>query len=284
MLIDWFTVGAQAVNFIILVWLLKRFLYKPVLAAVDARETKIAAELADAAANKADAQKERDAFAQKNAAFDQNHAALMEKATSDAVAERQSLLDDAGKAADALAAKRHDALQRESVTLNKAIRHLTQREVFAIARKALSDLASASLDEAMVAQFARQLGTMDKDAREHLGKAIKATTGPLIIRSAFDLPDAQQASVKQALHEAFAVDGPVRFETAPDLVGGIELNTGGQKIAWSIAGYLAAMEQSVDALVTAEAAKTLDAPANGKPGPRAKSATRHAAAHKAAHA
>jgi F-type H+-transporting ATPase subunit b len=38
MLIDWFTVGAQAVNFLILVWLLKRFLYRPVLAAVDARE------------------------------------------------------------------------------------------------------------------------------------------------------------------------------------------------------------------------------------------------------
>ena len=48
MLIDWFTVGAQALNFIILVWLLKRFLYKPILNAVDAREKRIAAELADA--------------------------------------------------------------------------------------------------------------------------------------------------------------------------------------------------------------------------------------------
>jgi F-type H+-transporting ATPase subunit b len=38
MLIDWFTVAAQAINFLILVWLLKRFLYKPVLNAVDARE------------------------------------------------------------------------------------------------------------------------------------------------------------------------------------------------------------------------------------------------------
>jgi len=53
MLIDWFTVGAQALNFIILVWLLKRFLYKPILGAVDAREKRIAAELADAAARKA---------------------------------------------------------------------------------------------------------------------------------------------------------------------------------------------------------------------------------------
>ncbi len=48
MLIDWFTVGAQALNFLILVWLMKRFLYKPILNAIDAREKKIAAELADA--------------------------------------------------------------------------------------------------------------------------------------------------------------------------------------------------------------------------------------------
>ena len=55
MLIDWFTVGAQALNFLILVWLMKRFLYKPVLHAIDEREKRIAAELADAAAQKADA-------------------------------------------------------------------------------------------------------------------------------------------------------------------------------------------------------------------------------------
>ena len=66
MLIDWFTVGAQALNFLILVWLMKRFLYKPILHAIDAREKRITAELADADAKKADAQQERDEFQHKN--------------------------------------------------------------------------------------------------------------------------------------------------------------------------------------------------------------------------
>jgi len=48
MLIDWFTVGAQALNFLILVWLMKHFLYKPILHAIDEREKRVAAELADA--------------------------------------------------------------------------------------------------------------------------------------------------------------------------------------------------------------------------------------------
>jgi F-type H+-transporting ATPase subunit b len=74
MLIDWFTVGAQALNFLILVWLMKRFLYKPVLAAIDAREKRIAAELADAETKKTDAKKERDEFQKKNDEFDQQRA------------------------------------------------------------------------------------------------------------------------------------------------------------------------------------------------------------------
>ena len=70
MLIDWFTVGAQAVNFVILVWLMKRFLYKPILHAIDARENRIAAELAEADAKKAEAQSERDEFQAKNEELD----------------------------------------------------------------------------------------------------------------------------------------------------------------------------------------------------------------------
>jgi len=84
MLIDWFTVGAQTLNFLILVWLLKHFLYKPILDAIDAREKRIVAELADADARKAEALSEREAFLKKNEQFDHNHAAMMSKVTDEA--------------------------------------------------------------------------------------------------------------------------------------------------------------------------------------------------------
>ena len=95
MLIDWFTVGAQALNFLILVWLMRRFLYKPILHAIDEREKRIAAELSNADAKKAEAEKERDEFQNKNTEFDQQRAALLSKATDEAQAERQRLLDEA---------------------------------------------------------------------------------------------------------------------------------------------------------------------------------------------
>src|SRR5476649_2079368 len=102
MLIDWFTVGAQALNFLILVWLLKRFLYRPVRGAIDAREKRIAAELADADARKAEAQRERDDFQGKNKAFDEQRAALLAQARGEAGAERGRLLDGARNEAQAL--------------------------------------------------------------------------------------------------------------------------------------------------------------------------------------
>ncbi|MEO7877391.1 MAG: F0F1 ATP synthase subunit B, partial [Dokdonella sp.] len=95
MLIDWFTVGAQALNFVVLVWLMKHFLYEPIINAIDAREKLIADTLADATAKQADAAKDRDDFQKKSATFDQQRAALMSKATDEAEAERQHLLDQA---------------------------------------------------------------------------------------------------------------------------------------------------------------------------------------------
>jgi F-type H+-transporting ATPase subunit b len=249
MLIDWFTVGAQALNFIILVWLLKRFLYKPILNAVDAREKRIAAELADADEKKAEAQRERDEFQHKNEEFDQQRAALLSKAADEAKAERQRLLDDARRAADVLSAKRQEALRSDANGLNQAIRRRTQQEVFAIARKTLTDLATTSLEERMSEVFTRRLRTMDGEAKESVGQALKTAAEPAFVRSAFDLPAAQRAAIQNALNETFSAEVHVRFETAADLVSGIELTTNGQKIAWSIADYLASMEKNVGELL-----------------------------------
>ena len=92
MLIDWFTVGAQALNFLVLVWVLKHFLYKPILDAIAAREKGIAAKLADADAKTKEAQKQRDDFEGKNKAFDEQRAALLSKATDEAKTEHDRLI------------------------------------------------------------------------------------------------------------------------------------------------------------------------------------------------
>jgi len=249
MLIDWFTVAAQVVNFLILVWLMKRFLYKPILHAIDEREKRIATELANADTKKAEAQKESDDFKHKNEEFDKQRAALLSKATDGAKAERQRLLDEARKDAAALSSKLQEALKDQEHTLHQAIRRRTQQEVFAITRKALTDLATTSLEERLGEVFTRRLREMDAQAKAGLAQSLKTASDPALVRSAFDLPAPQRAAIQNALNETFSAEIHIRFETAPDMISGIELTTNGQKVAWSIAGYLASMEESVDALM-----------------------------------
>jgi F-type H+-transporting ATPase subunit b len=263
--IDWFTVVAQAINFLILVWLLKRFLYKPILHAIDEREKGIAAQLAQAEAKTAEAQQERDDFQQKNEAFDQQRAALVKKAMDDAQAERQRLLDDARKDADLLRAKRQDALRDEQRNLSEEIVRWTQKQVFAVSRKALADLACTSLEERMGAVFVSRLHALSGAAKEQLAAALKASKRPARVRSAFDLPPAQRNAIECAVKETFGAETQIQFETAPELVSGIELSASGQKVAWSIADYLATLQKSAGEILDEDSKPESKPEANSKP-------------------
>ncbi|MEO6354258.1 MAG: F0F1 ATP synthase subunit delta [Burkholderiaceae bacterium] len=253
MLIDWFTVGAQALNFLILAWLLKRFLYKPILDAIDVREDSIASKLAGAEAKEAEAQKERDEFKRKNETFDKQRATLLTQATTEANAERRRLLDEARQAAVALLAKRQDALRSEQQSLNDEIGRRTKEEVFAIARKTLTDLANATLEDQMSAAFARRLQGLGEKEKSDLVKVVRASTAPAVVRSAFELPSQQKTAIQQALDDLCSGEIEVNFETMPDLISGIELIANGQKIAWSIGNYLGALEKSIAELLKEQA-------------------------------
>jgi F-type H+-transporting ATPase subunit b len=246
MLIDWFTVGAQALNFLILVWLMKRFLYQPILDAIDAREKRIAANLADAAAKEAEAKKERDEFQHKNDEFDQQRASLLNEATQAAKTEGQRLLDAARAAADEFSTRRRESVISDARNLRETLSRQTQDEVFAIARKTLTDLASERLEAHMVDTFIHRLRTMPDETRTAFAGALNSTSEPALVRSAFDLPAAQHKTIQEAINEIFSVDIQPCFQTMPNVISGIELSANGRKLAWSIADYLAAMERNID--------------------------------------
>lgn len=267
MLIDWFTVAAQIVNFLILVWLLKRFLYRPILDALDARELRIAKTLADAANKEGLAQQEQALFAQKNRVFEEQRSALLEKATTAANSERQRLLEEARLAADALSLQRQESLRREQQSLSVELSRKTQQEVFAITRQALSELADAEIEEQIVKVFLRQLHELDNASREALSCAISTSSKPLRVRTSFVLQSAQQKMISSALNESFAANIQIHYETTPEIISGIELSINGQKLAWSIAQYIDSLEKHLQQLLLQEPEKqtTADAPLSAEP-------------------
>ena len=244
MLIDWFTVVAQGLNFLVLVWLLKRYLYKPVLAAIDAREKHIASAIADAEREKTAAAQERQTLEEKRAALDGEGAAVLKQATAAAAAERVRLLAEARAEADVLREKQTAALREDQIRLCGIIAHRAQQEVLAVARKVLDELAGASLEERVVAVFLRDLRGLDAPAKQTLLAAFGGTTDAAV-RSAFDLPEAQRALIRQGVNEEFSMSSTLRFDVSKEMLCGLELSVGGQKLSWNIADHLRGLEQRI---------------------------------------
>jgi F-type H+-transporting ATPase subunit b len=253
MIIDWFTVIAQALNFLVLVWLLKRFLYKPILNAIDEREKRIAHALAEAKARNAEALQEKNDFNDKNKQLEQQRAALLAKATEDANAEGQRLRSEAQLAASAYTVKRQEALRREQQSLNDEITQRTLKEVFAITRKTLMDLAGVSLEERMAEVFIIRLQELEDEKRKAIANVLTTSPSAVLVRSAFLLPPLLQKQIQQALKEIISPDINTSFETSPELISGIELTADGHKIAWSITEYLGSLEKSMTEIMGEQA-------------------------------
>jgi F-type H+-transporting ATPase subunit b len=252
MLIDWFTVIAQVINFLILVWLLKRYLYRPILDAIDAREKRIAAKIADADAKESAAQKQREEYQQKNTRFDQERNVHMNEAIEAAQAERVQLLDAARQEAEDLRVSLKQALTNEQQSLNEELGRRTREEVFAISRKVLSDLAGTSLEQRMTEIFLDRLRELNTAQITELKSAFKSSSDALLVRTAFQLSAQQRTAIEAAVAETLGEQKQLEYITVPDLVSGIEINSDGRKIAWSIADYLGSLASSVDGLLNAK--------------------------------
>ena len=147
-------------------------------------------------------------------------------------------------------AHQKEALQNDARKLRQTITRLTQREVFSIARKALTDLAGERLEDRVVEVFVTRLHALKGSARDELAAALKPGAVPTMVRSAFELTVDQRAAIESALNEVLSEDIHLHFETVPEVVSGIELRANGQKVAWSIADYLATLEEGVANLLT----------------------------------
>lgn len=245
MQINWFTVVAQVINFIILVWLLKRFLYKPILNAIEDREKKIASQLQNAEDQKADAIKEKDEFNQKNETFDLEKKELMDKAIAETKEERMKLMEEARNEADKLSLKLEDASKKEQENRNKEIAEKIQHEVFAITRKTLADLASVSLEEQSTNIFTRRLNELNEEEKKKFIEAFSPGPNPILIRSAFDLSEKQKLEIEKSVKEIIGKEIQFQFKTMPELISGIELTTNEYKLSWSISEYLNSFEKSI---------------------------------------
>jgi F-type H+-transporting ATPase subunit b len=232
--LNWSTFVLEILNFLVLVWILKRFLYKPVLEVIARRRAGIEKQLADARALHDDAEALQARYQVELADAAQERQRARTQLTSEVEAERarrlaalQSELAQAReKAAAAEAQRQADAQHRaEETALNQAAR---------FASRLLEQVASPELEERLVERVLADLSQLSEERvaalRNGWGQALAAP----VVTSAFPLTDTQRQQLQQSLSTLTGVSAPARFEQDPELLAGVRVAVG----AWVLSGNL----------------------------------------------
>jgi F-type H+-transporting ATPase subunit b len=252
MSIDWITVSAQIVNFLILVWLLKRFLYHPVIRAMESREQRIADRLNEAQAREQEADAQRQQYQEKQDQLEKQRDELLAKAKQEAEQQKKQLLEEArDEVAESRAHWQRQTLQEKDEFLRN-LRHQTTDIIQAVARKALADLADAELEAQIVHSFVNRLKSLDTEVRKELSETSEAVR----ITSSFPLDSTVKGNLTRTVHESIAENIDIDYTESPELLCGIELTTAGRRLGWSVTDYLEELTERIEAaLAPAQPAK-----------------------------
>jgi len=251
--IDWFVFFCQIFNFLLLVYLLKRFLFGRIIKAMDDREAKISARFAEADDLKAKANEAAELYEKRNQLLNETKDKMLNEAAMAAEAKRKELMEKVRVEVDAMKDRWQDMLVREQEAFFYDLRQRAAKQLLAAARKALSDLADADLEERIVDEFIRRVKTMDAEKSVQIRNAIRGGGNQVTVQSAFGISDQKKAQIEDVLKKQITNGFSLRYMMQSEIVSGIELRVNGHKIAWSLNEYLETLVENMTETLQKEA-------------------------------
>lgn len=259
MLIDPFTVLAQIVNFLILVALLKRFLYGPITRAMAQREQTIAQQLEQAAQQEAVAQQEADRLQQMQQDFAAHRDQRLTELRSRLHDERLTRLAQAKDEINQAKNRWYQALDQEKTSVLRWFRQQAAYQLAQTVRQVLRDLADADLEQQVVKMFLTRLRQLPEPEQQGLQQALTLADGaPVVIRSSLPLSEDMQRAISNAVQATAPHPLALNFETNADLGCGLELRTPGYKLDWNLAAYLDTLDQTLALALDNDGASSFD--------------------------
>lgn len=232
MSIDWVTVLAQIANFLVLLWLLKRFLYRPILEGIDAREAEIAKRITDAEQAQQAAKEAESQYVKQQAQLVSEQDALLEKALAATEEQRDELLADARAKLQQEQADWQTHLEHERQAFNQRLQDTGANALLRLTRKALHELADESLEEAIVRHVGKQLEPM---AAELQHAAAGSQQAQVTTRDA--LSAETQALLQQEVQQ-WLPNARLSFATDAQQAPGLVMQVGGAQVAWTTDSYM----------------------------------------------
>jgi len=255
MQVDWFTLTAQVVNLLVLVGLLKHFLYGRIVRAMNEREATIAGRLQDAARGRALAEQEAEAFRARSRELEERREQILARAREEAESHRQQLMEAARLEIERMKMEWLNALERERQESLQSLRENLGRAVFAVAKQGLKELANADLEARIAEVFIGRLQALDAAEREALTAAVRGSNDRIEIRTALPLHSKTREDLSRSLRQQLGDSVDVRFGSDPELICGIELQAQSYRLVWNLNSYLESVEARVFAELNESASK-----------------------------
>lgn len=224
--LSWSTFVFEIINFLILVWILKRCLYQPVLGVIARRREGVEKTLADAQALKAEAEALQDQYRRRLADWEQEKAQAWEALQREINAERNRQME---QLQTTLAQER----ERDRILEVRRLEELARRQEEAaivlagrFAQRLLERLAGPELEARLIDATLEDLAQLPAERREALQTAYENDTVPLQISGAYPLDEARKERLQQALHRLLGRTADCRFNQAPELIAGLRITLG----------------------------------------------------------
>ena len=253
MQIDWFTFSAQVVNFLILLALLRRFLYRPLLGVMERRQREIEERLEEGRRMQDEARQRADELERRHAELEERREDELRRIEEEVEERRAELMREVRRQVEERRRSWSEALEREREAFLHELAERTARQAVAIARSALAELAGADLERAAVARFVDTLEGLGDAERAELARAAERAEDDPRVESAFELPDAERRRVRRALDGVVPEGRTLRFARSESIAFGVELTVGGLELGWSLERYLGDLEERVTGLIREEA-------------------------------
>lgn len=244
--LDWFTFVAQIVNFLILLWLLQRFLYKPVQQVMEKRENEVNNRLEEARLILVDAQEKLSEYQQKLDHFAENEKSMMAEARQEAKEYRKNLLTEARYEIEKLQDRWRKTIDEEKEQFLTDLEERSFEKVLDAVRKIIHELADQELEHYVLTNFIQKVETISPEQIEIFTASSDHT---LEITTAFPLKEKDRQKIIAILHELFTTDIECYFLERPELGLGIEIRTSGWKMGWNLRSYLEEMRTDMASIL-----------------------------------
>lgn len=223
MQIDWWTLALQALNFLVLVWLLWRFLYKPVRAVIEKRKELAEKAFAEAAKSKEEAEAARQRFEDERASLAQEHQEMLKKAHEDLEVERGEVMDTARREAGDLVESARATIAKERGAAMAEIREQVTDLAADLATTLLSKSGFEALNDVFLERIESQIKNLPEDEHDRLRKDLDADDAHFTVVTATPLNSTDQDRWRARLGACLGRTKKADFAVEPGIVGGAEL-------------------------------------------------------------